>query len=65
VTVKSFNEWKVKFDREVSLRRMRDEEEKLKAMTAKEKEEYKRMGARLTGELVTPCYSMVANRRSL
>jgi hypothetical protein len=54
VTVKSFNEWKIKFDREVSLRRMRDEEEKLKAMTSKEREEYKRMGVRLTGELVTP-----------
>jgi hypothetical protein len=62
VTIKSFNEWKIKFDRETSLRRMRGEEEKLKAMTAKEKEEYKRMGARLTGERVTPYYAMVANR---
>ncbi|KAI0256676.1 RWD-domain-containing protein [Lactifluus subvellereus] len=49
VTIKSFNEWKIKFDRETSLRRTREEEEKLKAMTAKEREEYKRMGARLTG----------------
>jgi len=28
---------------------MRDEEEKLKAMTAKERDEYKKMAGRLTG----------------
>ncbi|KAH9063458.1 RWD-domain-containing protein [Lactarius vividus] len=49
VTVKSFTEWKIKFDREVSLRKMRTEEEKLKTMTAKEREEFKKIAARLTG----------------
>ncbi|KAH9981311.1 RWD-domain-containing protein [Lactifluus volemus] len=49
VTKKSFNEWKMKFDREMSLRRLRGEEEKLKAMTTKEREEYKKIGTRLTG----------------
>jgi hypothetical protein len=54
VTVESFNEWKARFDMEVSLRRMREEEGKLKALTAKEREEYKRIGARLTGGRVSP-----------
>ena len=33
---------------------MRGEEEKLKAMTTKEREEHKKMGARLTGGRVDP-----------
>jgi hypothetical protein len=33
---------------------MREEEGKLKALTAKEREEYKRMAARLTGGRVSP-----------
>ncbi|KAH9180528.1 RWD-domain-containing protein [Lactarius sanguifluus] len=49
VTVKSFTEWKTKFDKEVSLRKMRTEEEKSKTMTVKEREEYKKIAARLTG----------------
>ncbi|KAI9466189.1 RWD-domain-containing protein [Lactarius psammicola] len=49
VTVKSFTEWKIKFDKEISLRKMRADEEKLKTMTAKEKEEYKKVAVRLTG----------------
>jgi hypothetical protein len=54
VTVQSFKEWKIIFDREVHLRKMRDDEEKLKAMTTKEREEYKKIGARLTGRRVSP-----------
>lgn len=65
MTIKSFNEWKIKFDRETSLRRTREEEEKLKALTAKEREEYKRMGARLTGKRVAPYQAKVANPPSL
>jgi len=49
VTIESFNTWKISFDREVSLRRTREDGEKLKAMTAKEKEEFKRIAVRLTG----------------
>ncbi|KAI0006013.1 RWD-domain-containing protein [Russula compacta] len=49
VTIESFRGWKIKFDREASLRKMREEEEKLKAMTAKEREEHKRIAVRLTG----------------
>lgn len=49
VTVKSFTEWKIKFDKEISLRKTRTEEDRLKTMTAKEKEEYKKVAVRLTG----------------
>jgi len=49
VTIESFNEWKNRFDREVSLRKTREDVERLKAMTTKEREEYKRIGVRLTG----------------
>lgn len=49
MTIQSFNEWKIKFDRELLLRKQRAEEDKLKALTAKEREEYKRMAVRLTG----------------
>ncbi|KAI9509361.1 RWD-domain-containing protein [Russula earlei] len=49
VTIVSFKEWKTIFDGEISLRKTREEEEKLKAMTAKEKEEYKKVAVRATG----------------
>jgi hypothetical protein len=49
VTVKSFTEWKIKFDKEISLRKTRAEEEKLRTMSAKEKEEFKKAATRLTG----------------
>lgn len=61
MTVQSFKEWKIVFDREVLLRKTRDEEEKLKAMTTKEREEYKKMGGRLTGRHVFPCSAVAAN----
>jgi hypothetical protein len=61
VTIESFNAWKIRFDREVSLRRTRGDEEKLKAMTAKEKEEFKRIAVRLTGEHVSPFSAVVTN----
>jgi hypothetical protein len=54
VTIQSFKEWKIIFDREAHRRKMRGEEERLKAMTTKEREEYKRMGSRLTGGRVFP-----------
>lgn len=50
MTVKSFTEWKIKFNKEISLRKMRADEEKLRTMSAKEKEEYKKIFTRLTGK---------------
>ncbi|GBE82336.1 RWD domain-containing protein [Sparassis crispa] len=49
VTVESFNQWKATFDKEMTVRKARDDEEKSKALTAKEREEYKRLQTRLTG----------------
>ncbi|KAF9052614.1 RWD domain-containing protein [Panaeolus papilionaceus] len=49
VTVESFNAWKAKFDKEVALRKAREEEEKLKNLTPKEREEMKRHATRLSG----------------
>jgi hypothetical protein len=60
VTVQSFNEWKTRFDREAYLRKTRDEEDRLKAMSAKERDEYKKMAVRLTGRCVFPYSAVVA-----
>ncbi|KAI4527849.1 RWD-domain-containing protein [Schizophyllum commune Tattone D] len=49
VTVESFKAWKTKFDAELAIKKAKAEEEKLKAMTPKEREEYKRIQGRLSG----------------
>jgi hypothetical protein len=49
VTVESFRAWKTKFDTELTMRRAREDEEKMKGLMPKEKEEFKRIGTRLTG----------------
>ncbi|PIL23901.1 hypothetical protein GSI_13652 [Ganoderma sinense ZZ0214-1] len=49
VTVESFKAWKVKFDKEMAAKRMKEDEEKLKGLAAKEREEYKKLHTRLTG----------------
>ncbi|KAK7014883.1 RWD-domain-containing protein [Favolaschia claudopus] len=49
VTPESFRAWKIKFDREQALARKTREEEKLRALTPKEREENKRIGGRLSG----------------
>ncbi|KAI8998728.1 RWD-domain-containing protein [Trametes punicea] len=49
VTVETFKSWKARFDKELAANRAREEEEKLKGMSPKEREEYKKMQSRLTG----------------
>jgi len=49
VTLESFLTWKSKFDKELALKKAREEDEKLKNLTPKEREEWKRGGTRLTG----------------
>lgn len=49
ITVESFKEWKMKFDQDVAMKKAKDEEEKLRAMTPREREEYRKIGTRLTG----------------
>lgn len=50
VTLDSFKAWKIKFDKEMAIKKAREEEEKLKGLTTKEREEFKKIGIRLTGK---------------
>jgi len=49
VTVESFKAWKEKFDKNLAIKKSREEEEQLKSMTPKEREEWKKFGTRLSG----------------
>ncbi|KAK7467102.1 hypothetical protein VKT23_004162 [Stygiomarasmius scandens] len=49
VTVDSFKAWKIRFDAEQAAKKLREEEEKLKGHTPKEREEHRRIGTRLSG----------------
>ena len=42
----------MKFDKEIAARKAREEEEKLKGLSSKDKEEFKKMTTRLTGILL-------------
>jgi len=49
VTQDSFKMWKTKHDRELAIIKAREDEEKMKGMTPKEREEYKKLATRSTG----------------
>ncbi|KAJ8078754.1 hypothetical protein AAF712_001287 [Marasmius tenuissimus] len=49
VTVESFKAWKLKFDAEQAELKAREEEEKMKGLSPKEREEWKRVAGRLSG----------------
>lgn len=49
VTRASFQTWKGNFDREVQLRRRQEEEDKIKGMTPKEREEFRKVATRFSG----------------
>ncbi|KAF7338316.1 RWD-domain-containing protein [Mycena venus] len=49
VTQESFRAWKIKFDQEQAAAKKARDDEKLRGLTAKEKEETRRMGGRLSG----------------
>ncbi|KAH8099491.1 RWD-domain-containing protein [Cristinia sonorae] len=49
VTLESFKAWKAKFDKEMARRREREEDEKLKGLTPKERDEVKKLATRLSG----------------
>jgi len=51
VTVEAFKVWKTKFDKEMAMKKAAEEEERLKNMTAKEREEWKRSQTRLSGNI--------------
>jgi len=48
--VESFRVWKIKFDKEASVKKAQEEDEKLKGLTSREREEWKRAITRLTGK---------------
>ena len=49
VTLETFTGWKSRFDAEMAMKRAQEEEERLKALSPKERDEYKKIGTRLTG----------------
>ncbi|KAI0093644.1 RWD-domain-containing protein [Irpex rosettiformis] len=49
VTAASFKAWKAKFDKELAEIKAREDEDKMKGMSPKEREEYKKFGGRLSG----------------
>ncbi|EIM89982.1 RWD-domain-containing protein [Stereum hirsutum FP-91666 SS1] len=49
VTVDTFMQWKKKFDQEIKIRKTRQEEERMRGLSSKEREEYKKIGTRPTG----------------
>ena len=49
VTLDSFKVWKAKFDKEMDQKKAQEEQEKLKELTPKEREEFKKTQTRLSG----------------
>ncbi|TDL27448.1 RWD-domain-containing protein [Rickenella mellea] len=49
VTAKSFVDWKAKFEKEVALKKALEDDEKLKNLSGKEREEFRKITSRLTG----------------
>ncbi|KAF5365749.1 hypothetical protein D9758_003301 [Tetrapyrgos nigripes] len=49
VTVESFKAWKIKFDAEQAAKKAQEEDQLLKGLTPKEREEHKRVGTRFSG----------------
>ncbi|KII88544.1 hypothetical protein PLICRDRAFT_161745 [Plicaturopsis crispa FD-325 SS-3] len=49
VTVESFRAWKIKFDKELAAIKAREEEERFKGLSPKEREEIKRIATRPSG----------------
>lgn len=70
MTPESFAAWKARFEKEMATKKAREEEEKMKGMTPKEREEYKKVATRLTGQRFTlnyhmACMSMIMLGRQL
>ena len=56
VTRESFLAWKSKFDKEMTAKRAKVQEEKMKNLTPKEREEYKKFRGRLSGMIISPSF---------
>lgn len=44
-----FKVWKTNFDKELALKKAQEDDDKLRGLTPKEREEWKKLGTRLTG----------------
>lgn len=49
VTASSFTNWKAKFEKELALKKALEDDEKLRNLSGKEREEFKKVALRLTG----------------
>lgn len=49
MTIESFTAWKLNFDKELKAKKLREEEERMKGMTVKEREEFRKIATRLSG----------------
>jgi len=49
VTRESFTAWKIKFDKEMAVKKLKEQEDRLKGLTPKEREESKKLQTRQTG----------------
>ena len=54
MTVESFKAWKEKFDKELAIKKLHEDEVHLRNMTPKEREEWKKSTTRLTGKSNVP-----------
>lgn len=65
--MESFTNWKRAFDKGIAEKRAREDDEKMKNMTPKEREEWKRAATRLTGffrEFFSMCHILTQPRSS-
>jgi len=49
VTPESFIIWKTKFDKEMAVKKLKEQEDRLKVLSPKEREEHRKLQTRLTG----------------
>ena len=52
--MESFKAWKEKFDKELAIKKSQEDEEHLRNMTPKERDEWKKSVTRLTGKVKSP-----------
>ena len=63
VTRESFMAWKTKFDQEMISKKAQEEDEKLKSMSGKDREEWKKMMVRITGALKSKTSLAITDRQ--
>lgn len=62
MTPESFLAWKARFDKEMAIKKLKEQEDKLKSLSPKEREEYKKFASRLSGMRVEDFNLVVLNR---